>query len=199
MNFAELVSEVLVIVKRPDLQDRVKQSIKAATLKMHQSDFYYKDMHEVPVQFLESKILQNFMPTEIAPNYRKVKYVRIWNGDIDGAAGNFLTPIQIENSLDAYRYMKTDVYYMAGQLLQIRTACPVYRILFGCYLHPVVSPEGSYKSWIADEYPFAIIYEAARAMFRSIGYQEQANDYAQLAGEVLQEIKLSCVDDVPLT
>ncbi|MNT03697.1 hypothetical protein D3C72_1382440 [compost metagenome] len=190
---------MLVIVKRPDLTDRVESQVRASTLKMHHSDFYYRDLVEVSVEFSEELFIQNFIPTEVVPKFRKVKYIRIWRGNADGMPGQFLTPIQIENSNDAYGYIKENVFYMAGQMLQVRTSTALKRILFGAYVHPTITPDNAYTSWIADEYPFAIIYEAARAIFRSIGFQEQANEYAQLAGEVLGEIKLSCVDDVPLT
>lgn len=199
MTFAEILAEVLGITKRPDLQDRAISAIKAATLKLHQADFFYKDLVEVPVQFEKAQFLQNFLPTDVIPQFRKAKYIRFWQGDVDGQPGPFLTPIQIENSNDLYGYIKTDVFYMAGQLLQIRTCEPCYRILFGAYKHPVITPADQYNSWIAVEYPYAIIYEAVRTIFRSIGFSEQANEYAGLAGEVLAEIKLACIDDIPVT
>lgn len=199
MNFSELVQEVLTITKRRDLQERTESAVRAATLKMHHSDFYYKDLHETAIQFTNELVIQNFLPTEIYPNFRKVKYLRFWRGDANGGPGLFLEPIQIENSLDLYQNFKNNVYYMAGQLLQIRCNPAVKRVLFAAYLHPVVTPEASYKSWIAEEYPYAIIYEAARAIFRSISLTDQANAYEALTSEVLGEIKLSCVDDVPLT
>lgn len=199
MTFAELVAEVLSIVKRPDLQSRIESAVRAATLKMHQSDFFYRDIVEAPVQFDQARVLQNFMPSEVVANFRKAKYIRTWCGDADGSFGPFLEPIQIENSMDVYGSSKNNVFYMAGQLLQIRAVPAVYRVLFGAYKHPVVTPVESYSSWIADEYPYAIIYEAARTIFRSISFNEQAAEFAQLAGEVLVEIKLSNVDDLPVT
>lgn len=199
MNFQELVAEVLIIVKRPDLTDRVQSAVRAATLKMHHSDFYYKDLKEFPVQFDAPRYIQNFLPTEITPQFRKIKYIRLWNGEADGAVGQFLTPIQIENSNDAYNYIKENVFYMAGQLLQIRTSCQLERVLTGMYVHPVITPETSYSSWIAVEYPYAIIYEAARSIFQSISFQEQANVYAGLTAEVLSEIRLSSIEEVPFT
>lgn len=199
MNFSELYSEVLNIVKRPDLTDRINSAIRAATLKVHHSDFYYKDLVEKPVQFDEARFLQSFIPSSILPRYRKAKYIRFWRGDINGSPGKFFEPIQIENSMDSYDYIKTDVFYMAGQALQMRSSEACQRVLFGAYLHPLISPSTEYQSWIADEYPYAIIYEAARTIFRSIGFQEQAAEYDRLGLEVLSEIKLSCVDDLPLT
>ena len=199
MNFAQLHTEVLAIIKRPDLASRVESAIKAATLKMHQSDFFYKDLVEVPVQFTTPAYIQNFVPSEILPNFRKAKYIRLWQGGVQGKPGPFLDHIQIENSIDSYNYIKDNVFYMAGTKLQIRTACGLQHVLFGAYVHPIVTPIESYSSWIAEEYPYAIIYEAVRTMFRSIGFSEQANEFAQLAAEVLSEIKLSSIDDMPVT
>jgi len=199
MNFQELVNEVILITKRPDLKTRIESAVRAATLKAHHSDYYYKDLHELPVAFTEPFILQSFLPTDVAPNFRKIKYLRLWNGDIQGDVGQFLTPIQIENSLDSYNYIKTNVYYMAGQLIQMRGTCALDKVLFGCYLHPVVTPETAFDSWIAVEMPYVIIYEASRVIFKSISFTEQANEYGQLTAEQYSELKLSYVDDVPLT
>lgn len=199
MTFDEMVAEVISITKRPDLQTKIESNVRAATLKAHHSDFYYKDLYEVPVQFTNQFILQSFIPTEVAPYFRKVKYIRLWEGDIEGDVGKFFTHIQIENSVDGYGYIKTDVYYMAGQLLQLRGTQPLNKVLFGCYQHPIITPSTAYRSWIADEMPYAIIYEAARVTFKSVSFTEQANEYSALVNEQFSELKLSYVDDVPMT
>lgn len=199
MTFDEMVQEVIDITKRPDLITKIQANVRAATLKAHNSDFYYKDLYEVPVQFTNLFHLQSFLPTEIAPRFRKVKYIRLWVGDNTGDIGQFLEPIQIENSIDGYGYIKTNVFYMAGQLLQIRGTCALDKVLFGCYQYPVVTPVTAFTSWIADEMPYAIIYEAARVTFKSFSFTEQANEYSSLVQEQFMELKLSYVDDVPLT
>lgn len=197
-SLASLVSEVMLITKRPDLQDRTTAFVKAATLKAHSSDFYYKDLHENAVQFQSPEYIQNFVPTDIFSNFRKAKYVRVWIGDMKGRPGHFLEPIQIENSLDSYQKIKSDVFYMAGQYLQIRTRTPVLRVLFGAYLHPMVVDE-AYSSWIANEYPACIVNEAARRIFKSIGQDQQSAEFAQLVAEDYAELKMSNVDDIPVT
>lgn len=199
MNFTEIYNEVILITKRPDLVDRTKQAIRSATIKAHHSDFYFKDLVEVPVQFTTLFFLQSFIPTEVVPTFRMAKYIRLWNGGMDGDVGTFLTPIQIENSLDQYKNIKTNVFYMAGQLLQIRGATTLDKVLFGCYVNPVITPETSYSSWVANEQPYAIIYEAARQIFKSISFTEQANEYSNLVQEEYAELKLSYVDSVPFT
>lgn len=199
MTFDEMVAEVISITKRPDLTDRIKANLRAATLKAHHSDFYYKDLVEVPVQFSAQFYLQNFVPTEVVTRFRKVKYIRRWLGGMEGKPGKFLEPIQIENSIDGYGYTKVEVYYMAGQMLQMRGATQFDKVLFGCYQHPVIAPETAYESWIAEEMPYVIIYEAARVTFKSYSFTEAANEYSQLVAEQFSELKLSYVDSVPLT
>lgn len=199
MNFQEIFTEVVILTKRPDLVDRTKQAIRSATIKLHHSDLYFKDLFEVAVQFTGPFHLQSFLPTEVVPTFRMVKYIRLWVGGQTGDVGRFLTGIQIENSLDAYKRIKTDVFYMAGQVLQIRGAAPLDKVLFGCYVNPVVTPEASYSSWIANEKPYAIIFEAARQVFASISFTEQANAMAQMVADEVAELKLTYVDSVPLT
>lgn len=199
MTFDEMVQEVISITKRPDLQSRIESNVRAATLKAHNSDYYYRDLYEIPIAFTNIFQLQSFVPTEVAPQFRMVKYIRIWQGQEDGDVGDFLTPIQIENSQDGYGYIKTNVFYMAGQALQIRGACAIDKVLFGCYLFPVITPSTAYNSWIATDMPYAIIYEAARVTFKSYSFTEQANEYGALVQEQYSELKMSYVESVPLT
>jgi hypothetical protein len=199
MTFDELCTEVQIIVKRPDLAERIQSAVRAATEKLHSLDFYYRDLIEVPVEFDREFCIQNFIPKEIVPRFRKAKYIRFWNGGVDGAAGVFLKAIQIEDAIDSYGYEKVNVFYMAGNMLQIRTNPAVLRVLFGAYIYPTVTPVASYSSWIAEDYPWGIVYEASRTIFRSISMAEEAASYERLTAEIVSEMKTSCVDDIPVT
>lgn len=189
MDFNQLVEEVVTLVKRNDRQAEIQSAIRSATLKAHRKDFYYRDLSESGVQFKEPDFIQNFQPTQIfGSRFRKLKYIRYWNYDVPsstgyGAPGDLLTPIDIENIKDLYGYTKTDVYYMAGELIQIRTARPLSHCLVGVYLNPVIATPETYQSWIADMYPYAIIYEAARQVFMRIGRPADAQSMASLVAE----------------
>lgn len=198
MNFAELVAEVKSITRRPDLEQRIMSAIQAATLKIHHMDFWYKDLIEVTVEFSDPQFISNFAPTDVIPRFRKAKYLRIWEGDAAGIPTRFLTPIQIENVLDGYGYQKSDVFYQAGNLIQIRTRAPLQRALFGCYAHPNVTTS-AYSSWIAVEEPYAIIHEACRVIYREIGYAEQASVQESLLAEIIVSMRMSYIDDIPVT
>lgn len=198
MNFQELKAEVLEITKRPDLDSRITSAIKAATLKAHHSDYFFNDLVEVAVEFDYARHVQFFDPRQVVPRYRQAKYIRPWEGDsITGGPGRFLEHIQIEAALDPYGYTRTEVFYMAGRLLQIRTCAPLSKVLFGVYQSPLITPEDQYYSWIADQYPWAIIYEAARTVFLSIGYQEQSASMRSLVQEEYASLSISNVDTIP--
>lgn len=202
MTFQEIVTEVKLLTRRPDLDDRTESAVRAATLKAHHTDFYYKDLYEQSIQFVTPAYVQNFLPTDIFPQFRKAKYLRIWNGGDTfetGTPGEFLKFIQIENSLDGYNFIKTNVFYQAGQLLQCRGTCMLDKLLFGAYLHPVITPENAYCSWIAKEMPWAIIYEAARVIFKSIGRDQESAEMDRLTAEQYTLLRMSYVDDAPIT
>ena len=49
-------------------------------------------------------------------------------------------------------------------------------------LYPDIT-ENNFTSWIADEYPYAIIYEAARSVFKTIGADEETTQMAAMLKE----------------
>jgi len=175
---------------------RAQAAVSAATLKAHNSGFFYNDLLELAVQFDEPRRIQTFDPTDVSSYYRRVKYMRIWDGDVDGEAREFLEHINTEAALDSYGYLRLNVFYMAGKFLQIRTRVELDKILFGFYRYPDVTP-GGYDSWIANEMPWAIIWEAARTIFLQIGYQEQAAQMQSLVAEQYQQLTYQTADVVP--
>lgn len=198
MTFEELVAEVITITKRPDLQDRINSAIRAATLKVHQRDYYFRDIKETGLAFASPAYLQSFSPKDIYANYRKIKYLRFHSGTEGDAPGKFYEYIQIGNSNNEFGEIKSDCFYSAGDLIQVRSSVPLQYALFGCYVHPIVTPALAYRSWIADEYPWTIIYEAARIVFRGIGFEEQSSGMDKLGQEQYQVMMASVgTDEVP--
>ena len=200
MNFDELCSEVATLTRRPDLiNTRIPAAVKAAILKAHQSDFFYRDLREVSIEFTTPAYIQNFDPAALIPKYRKAKYIRQWNGDADGAGGLVYEAVQIEHLFDGYGDERVNVFYQAGKVLQIKSATPVDKILFGCYILPSLDSDDADFSWIATAFPYAIVYDAARVVFRGIGLAQEANDFDRLTAEQYINLKMSNVDDLPNT
>lgn len=187
-TFAELVSDVITLTKRPDLVDDTKLAVKVATLKMHQMDFLYKDIYETGISFSSESYVQQLDYKTLLPRFRSLKYLR--KADSTGVAGAFfgvLTPAEV---IDAYGIERADICYAAGSIIQIKSSTSFQYAILGAYLNPDIT-EAGYNSWIAQDHPYAIVYEAAITIFKTIGYDEQAVTYGKLALEQAKMIKMS--------
>lgn len=199
MTFDELVQETLVIVKRPDLLGQIERAVRAAVLKIHSKDFFYRDLVETGIQFTSPAPKIHFEPKLIYPRFRKPKYVRNWHYDETdlisyGHAGIFLDAVAPGNLIDYFGFDKTNVFYMAGNLLQLRSHSDISHILFGFFQYPDTTDAG-FSSWIADEQPEAIYREAARAVFKGIGFDEQSAEQNALAAEQYQILTINNIPD----
>jgi hypothetical protein len=117
-----------------------------------------------------------------------VKYIR--KSDVDGEPGDFLTLKTPEEILDRYGYQKEDIFYVAGDVIQIKSSTELQYIFFGCYLNPDITESG-YNSWIALDHPYAIVYEAAITIYKAIGFDEQGTVFSRLAAEQLEMLRMS--------
>lgn len=194
MTFDELKEEVFLITNRRDLVAETESVIKAATLKAHKSDFYSKDIFETGVEFTVPAFRHSFDYITFISNFRALKYFRRVENENDDV-GRFLTIITPEEVLDSYGVNKNDIAYVAGRVLEIRSSISFSKGLLGAYVLPIVRKE-AYDSWMAEQFPFVIIYEAARVLFKAIGYDEQSATFTQLVAEEFNLLKLSALSDV---
>lgn len=192
--FSDLVDEVYDITLRPNLVSQTKSAVRAATLTAHHLDYFPKDMFETGLQFTTPDYVQSLDYKAVVPNWRAFKYLRKYDNTVE--VGQDLTPkffelITPEVALDGYGLVRNNTCYLAGETLEIRSTTKDTYMLLGCYVHPNVV-EATYSSWIAAEYPYAIIYGAAAIIFSQIGYEEQAGNLQQLANlqynQLLQQI-----------
>lgn len=178
MTLTELINEVYIITNRPDRVNETSSAVRAATLKAHQSDYYWKDMFEVGVAFTTSDYIQQLDYRALLPNWRALKYLRKFTPSTN-TPGKLLDIVEPANVFDAYKIQKNDIVYAAGNYLNIKSCTQEQYYLLGCYLNPVVTVSG-YSSWIALDHPWAIIFEAAAQVFQAIGKDEEFARYRQI-------------------
>lgn len=179
----ELISDVYVLTNRPDLVSETKLAVKKATLKMHHSDFYAKDLWETGISWNPVNYIQSLAYKNLNPLWRSLKYLRKYQDGVPGAFFTFLTP---EQSLDRYGVQKDDMCYLAGDQIEIRSSTQDAYMLLGAYLNPNLSDD-NFSSWIADDHPYAIITDAAASVFKTIGQDEKAAYFKQ---DVVEQIAL---------
>jgi len=179
-SLTTLVNNVYSLTNRPDLVSETLLAVQNATLKAHRSDFYPKDLLETGIQFDSPNTLQTLAYKTIVPSWKALKYLRKYDySSPPGIALDFLKIVAPDNVLDDYNLNVDDVCYVAGLNLQIRTKQAMQYFLLGCYVNPIVTAQG-YASWIADEQPACILYDAAATIFKTIGFDEQNAAYRQM-------------------
>lgn len=187
MTLSELIQEVYTLTGRPDLVNETAAAIRAATLKAHQSDYYYKDIFESGIAFSTAAFVQNLDYRALIANWKSLKYLRKY--DItSGVPGKELTIVLPENIFDEYSIQKDDICYGAGAFIQINSSTQEQYYLMGCYLNPIITPAG-YSSWVALDHPYYIIFDAAATVFKTIGKDDEATTYRALVMEQLAELK----------
>lgn len=184
-TLSEMIGDVYTITNRPDLISETALALKQATLKMHQTDHYPKDIFETGITFPTPATIQSLDYRTMIPRWRTFKYLRKYNNGYPGEFFSLLTP---EESLDRYQINRENICYVAGEQLEVRSNSADSHALLACYLHPDITDAG-YSSWIAQEHPYAIIYEAASKVFKMIGQDELASSMKQEVAEQYMLLK----------
>lgn len=197
MTLTELIDAVYTLTNRPDLTAETQLAVQSATLKMHHTDFYYKDIAESQISLpYEAYLVQ--LDTKQFDRYRAFSYIRKFNptgtdplsGLVTGTPGDFIKILVPAQVLDEYGVDKTNIAYVAGSSINIRSSGLIQYLLAGWYRNPVITPVANYESWIAVDHPFSIIFDAASQVFKSIGFDEQARKYDAPDGLVAQQIAM---------
>jgi len=190
MTLAELYAEVYLLTNRDDLVAQTAATVRSATLKIHQLDYFYKDIFETGIIFPAADYLQQLEYRTAVPRWRALKYLR--KSDVsNGQNGNFFTIIPIPEFVqDQYALNQPDVCYVAGDVLQIRSSTKLGYAILGCYRNPDITPLG-YNSWVALDHPYAIIFEAAASIFKQTGDTDQFAAYIRMSAEEQQLVRIS--------
>lgn len=194
MTLSELITEVYTLTNRSDLVAETTAMVKAATLKAHLSDFYSADLKEELLATASPEYIISIDYTTALTNFRAIKYLRKYD-TATGESGDFIEILEPEEVLDSYGKAKTDVAYVAGRVLQIKSSTQEQNLVIGYYTIPVVTDVG-FLSWVAETYPYVIIFEAARVVFKTIGYDEQSATYERLVAEQYSIFRMSALSDV---
>lgn len=201
MTLAELTQQVYTITNRADRTAETLSAIQSATLKMHQSDYYWKDIFESGYNSGTVGAYEHDIDYRaIIPLFRAIKYIRKWSPDLTGqnplgCPGKLLTCVEPANVFDDYQQQKSDVFYMAGAYIHVNSSTLDQYYILGSYLQPNITSTG-YSSWIAIDHPFAIIYEAAAMVFKAIGKDEEAATYRTLNQDQIALLKSSNITGI---
>lgn len=193
MTLTELLTEVYNLTKRPDKVSESTGALKAALLKMHAKDYYSKDIVETGVAFDTQSQFQSFSYKTLFPLWRSVSYIQPLDQVTFLPSGDILTEINPQFTVDDYDVYKDGVYYEAGLTLQMRMIAAFQYFGVGYYSFPDISSSSQLQTWIAQDFPWALIYDASATIFKAIGFAEQEKSMRDLSAEQAQLITISNV------
>lgn len=183
---------------------QIPQAVVSSTLKMHGLDFFYKDIKTARIIFDTAAYIHDLDLTGFA-RFRSISYVRkddpslasyqqnptlvppLFSGT--GAVNfkqsmHFLKILSPDDILDSYGVEKLDVAFQAGDSLYIKSSSLLQYALIGWYAFPNVDTTivngvdgANFYSWIARDYPYAIVYDASSAVLQSIGETDASRAY----------------------
>jgi hypothetical protein len=183
MTYDEILQEVYLVTKRPDLVGQTRSAVRTATLFAHRTDNYWRDLVErvlVPISAAEGVILtQDFLP-----RMRSIASIYPVDGE---CRGRELERRDIDDLLDEYNSKRRHWFYGSATGIRYNTELMLPSLAISYYRDPNVNP-ASYDSWIADIYPDVIIKWSGAFVMRGIGHKEEADSELQLAQSMLQEL-----------
>lgn len=186
-TIASLTADIITVTKRPDLVADIALHLKNALLKAHSADFWLRDLYEDNFNFSSPSVTYQLDYKALVPRWRTLKYLNAVDPTTRDIVAKF-KGISIEKAIDGYGYKRDYSYYLAGAYLQIRTSGQETNFGFGCYLYPDTTL--AKPSWIADEFPFAIVYEAARTLYKTIGKDQESASMEKMVAEAMAEVRM---------
>lgn len=197
-TLAALLADVYSLTNRPDLVAESTLAVKAATLKAHQSDYFFRDQVAGSFNFANPALFVQQFDVSTLTRWRAWAYLQNFDP--------LITPYQNSNSyvfeiiasndlIDNYRILKQNSAYQVGTACNIRCAAALATLYYGYFQNPDITNAAN-MGWISDNHPYAIIIPAARMVFKTIGYDEQYRAYEDMEREQIAELKISNITPV---
>lgn len=202
MTYTEIYNAVVGLTGRADLITETQLAIQAATLRAHASDFYTRDMQEAMLVFPAYQYSQQIILPDSLGRFRALKYVRKYDpsgtdsvtGLATGAAGEGFEILDPEDIFDSYSIDKENICTVAGDYANLKSSTATFAYcICGWYANPQIQllTDADFRSWICTSFPFAIIFEAAAIVFKTIGRDTENRTYREMSAEQVAMIRMS--------
>lgn len=177
--FDGLLADVITLTARPDLEAETALALRTATNNAHFSDAYPRDVQTQVIQLVEAGYAESFDLPTLFPRLRGISSVKLLDINYQPVIftpENAIQIIELSDVYDSYGALRSNVAYIAGDKLHVRTAVASYGFLVEWFKAPSTR-RVDYSSWIAQLYPDVIIYWAASIVLSTNGNEEKANKY----------------------
>lgn len=188
MLLSDLLQEVYAETKRPDLSVLTISKIREATQFLHGADDWKRDL--LSVQFsLPSAMYETNLDIGFIQRRRRIYQVIPLGADTQPLERADIS----EFSNNSTGEVMPHCFYEFGNTVGIKSAYPTQQLVLWFYAFPEIgSSDETYKSWIADINPYAIILYATYYIFQSLNHKS-ARDVAARAQEKLRMMQQNMI------
>ncbi len=206
-----IADDVYTITNRPDLVTETTVAIRKAIRKFHGADTFKRDLNSVQLRMADLATTDPnqyrwAIPLDTFPRFRRFDTVaypmnRVMPTNqipaplVDVAQGfgpkRQFVELGANNLFDGYGYEKQNYYFITGNTVNVKSGWYIDYLSFTYYQWPTIpqSTSAELDSWIAREYPDAIIEEASGAVFKMIGKDDEYQRFSTLFAENLAIVK----------
>lgn len=161
MNFTEVVNEVVDITKRPDKIKDIRREVNAAINFFSVETNFARDRSEQSVA-IDATIYAQSIPLSVLTRFRKVDVIK--PSGRCSLSNKEPSNIFTRNPSDA-----TNVWYLAGNQINISTDSLNATLLLAYYSFPPILTDIAPDYWMLEVSPFMVIDRAASKIFANIG------------------------------
>jgi hypothetical protein len=181
----ELLPAVYEITSHPELELETVNAIRSAVQYYHKLDFMYLDTAEVfpPISADGTQFILDI--SSVLPSFRAIASIKSLTAD--GTIIAELEEVSSARLLDSYGYPRTDVFYIAGTVINIRTAYSFSQLQVNYFTFPNTTKE-NLSTWLYPDNEQAIIDFAAMKIFSILGQDKRVAAFNNLIAMHTQQI-----------
>ena len=173
MNFTDVVTEVMGIIKRPDKLLDVRREVNSAVNQFCMDTEFTRDLLEIS-QPIDVTQYTQALPISGFTRFRKFSYMK------QGGTKCFLNPLPRGELLKTNCDMRNK-YYIAGSNVNISLSVLCSTLDLAYFQYPPLLTDAAPTFWLLDVSPFMVIDRAAGKILASIGDGDSATRHERFA------------------
>lgn len=163
----DLKTDVFTWTNRSDLVAETELALRQAIRTAHRQGKFWQDMTTTVLAGLpvDQPVQQIDIATDL-PRFKQIAYVK------SGYQDKYYSEAVAADLLDSDQYVRTNVYWGIGTILNIRGAAPEDLLEIAYYRQPITTPPASIDDWLLADYKDVVVLFAAGTVLGIIGEQE---------------------------
>ena len=180
------------VFRRPDMQAQVAARVRGAIQWAHNLDYFPRD--RITQMQLVQDVENNTIRLGLPPYFRQFEVIRPYDINDNPITLCTDTPDSIGyREIDPHQILgyrgtqETNWFYVAGDVLNIRTSAEPHQLYFMYHATPDLRDDSA-VTWITENYTELIEFRALGVLYSIVGNQELRNTYMNLAEELKEQL-----------